>query len=100
MERVVQKIKFLSDEIKKMELFFYKSHDINIVMEEDAIDYLIEQVINTGSSIDHFYKKLNLDFEFGLKLVRERTGKNRFFITREALNRPEVFIASLLKSAD
>jgi len=97
-ENVIRKIKLCSDEIKKMELYFYKSHDINIVMEEDAIDYIIGKVFREGSHVDEFYKKLNLDFEYGLKLVRQKNGKNRFFITREALTDPDAYIGGLLKA--
>jgi hypothetical protein len=35
-----------------------------------------------------------------LKLVHEKTGRNRFFITRQALDEPEVFIARLLQVKD
>ncbi|MEZ4524851.1 MAG: AAA family ATPase [Desulfobacterales bacterium] len=76
-ENIIRKVKLCSDEIKKMELYFYKSHDINIVMEEDAIDDIIGKVLREESHMDKFYKKLNLDFEYGLKLVRQKTGKNR-----------------------
>jgi len=93
----VEKIKSSYDEIKKIELYFYKSHDINIVLEEDAVDYIIEQLINTPLDIKAFYKKLTTDFQLGLKLVREKTGKNRFFITREALMNPETHISTLIK---
>ena len=41
-----KKVKLYSDEIKNAELSFYKQHDINIVMEEDAIDHLLEKLIN------------------------------------------------------
>ncbi len=96
-EKVIKKIKFYSDEIKKIELYFFKNHDINIVMEEDAIDFIIEQFINSDVKLEAFYKQLTLDFEHGLKLVREKTGKNRFFITREALSGPEAFIDKLIR---
>ncbi len=98
MGRVIQKIKNYSDEIKKIELYFYKSHDINIVLEEDAIDYLIEQLIQSRTNIDKVYKQLSLDFEHGLKLVRDKVGKNRFFITREALMEPEKYISNLIRT--
>ncbi len=97
-ENIIRKLKLCSDEIKKMELFFYKNHDINIVMEEDVIDYIIGKVFSGESHVDEFYKKLNLDFEYGLKLVRQKTGKNRFFITREAMANPESYIGNLLKA--
>ena len=94
---VIKKIKSFYDEIKKIELYFFKTHDINIVLEEDAIDYIIEQLVTSEIRIDVFYKQLTEDFELGLKLVREKTEKNRFFISRKALLDPESFISELIK---
>lgn len=96
-ENVIKKIKFYSDEIKKIELYFFKNHDINIVMEDDAIDFIMEQFINSTTKLEDFYKQLTLDFELGLKLIREKTGRNRFFITRKALLGPEEFLNNLIK---
>jgi len=95
---VIKKIKSFYDEIKKIELYFFKTHDINIVLEEDAIDYIIEQFVISEIHLDAFYKQLTKDFELGLKLVREKTGKNRFFVTRKALLDPESFISELIKN--
>jgi len=97
--KVIEKIKFFSDEVKKMELDFYKKHDINIVMEDDAMDYLIEQLADNDVTPESLSKMLSADFELGLKLVREKTGKNRFFITRSALLAPEAYISVLIKEA-
>lgn len=93
---VLQKVKSLYDEIKKMELSFYKKHDINIVFEDDAVDFIIEQLANPAVRIEDFERQLSVDFELGLKLVREKIGRNRFFITRKALLGPEAFISSLI----
>lgn len=94
---VIDKIKSFYDEIKKIELYFYKSYDINIVLEEDAIDYIIDQLVTSHGDIKDYYRQLAINFELGLKLVREKTGKSRFFITRDALLGPEEFISSLIK---
>ena len=94
---VIKKIKSYSDEIKKIELYFFNNHDINIVLEEDAIDYIIEQFIDSDIRLEDFYKQLTIDFEHGLKLVSDKTGENRFFITRQALLSPESFISNLIK---
>ncbi|MCX5881553.1 MAG: AAA family ATPase [Deltaproteobacteria bacterium] len=94
---IIQKVKSLYDEIKKIELSFYKKHDINIVLEDNAIDFIIEQLANPAIHIADFERQLSIDFELGLKLVREKTGKNRFFITRKALLEPETFISNLIK---
>jgi endopeptidase Clp ATP-binding regulatory subunit ClpX len=97
-ETVVKHIKANYDEIKKIELYFFKNHDINIVLEEDAIDFIIEQLIKSPVGLKDIYQKVNMDFEYGLKLVREKTGRSRFFITRQALLNPEEYIRQMIKS--
>ena len=96
--KAVQQIKSYYDEVKRIELYFFKNHDINIVLEEDAIDFIIDKLVSHDIHLDAFYKQLNLDFEHGLKLVREKTGRNRFFITRDALLGPEDFIRNMLST--
>jgi ATP-dependent Clp protease ATP-binding subunit ClpX len=95
---VIRRIKFYYDEIKKIELYFFKNHDINIVLEEDAIDFIIEQFSMSSVSVDDFFKQLSKDFELGLKLVRDKTGRNRFFITKNALLDPENYLSELIKN--
>jgi ATP-dependent Clp protease ATP-binding subunit ClpX len=94
---VIKKIKSYYDEIQKIELYFFKNHDINIVLEEDAIDFIIEQLVESFVELKIIYEKINQDFQHGLKLAREKTGRNRFFITRRALLDPEVYIGNLIK---
>ena len=94
----IRRIKSYYDEIKKIELFFFKNHDINIVLEEDAVDFIIEQFTTSSVGIDDFFKQLSKDFELGLKLVRDKTGKHRFFITKKALLDPEAFLGDLIKN--
>ena len=95
---VIQRIKFYYDEIKKLELYFFKNHDINIVLEDDAIDFIIEQFSTSSVSVDDFFKQLSKDFELGLKLVRDKTGRNRFFITKNALLDSENYLSELIKN--
>ena len=93
----IQKIKSYYDEIKKLELSFFKKHDINIVLEEDAVDYIIEQLVDNAVGLEDLLEKLSKNFQHGLKLVLEKTGRNRFFLSREALMNPEAFLNSLIK---
>ncbi|MBW2656585.1 MAG: hypothetical protein JRC59_02595 [Deltaproteobacteria bacterium] len=94
---MIKKIKSHYDEIKKIELYFFKNHDINIVLEEDAIDFIIEKLIESPFKIEDVTEKINQDFQHGLKLAREKTNRNRFFITRQALLDPEAFVGQLIK---
>jgi endopeptidase Clp ATP-binding regulatory subunit ClpX len=97
-ENVVKHIKSRYDEIKKMELYFFKNHDMNIVLEEDAIDFIMEQLIQAPIDLKDVYEKVDMDFKHGLKLAREKTGRSRFFITRQALLEPEAYISQMIQS--
>ena len=95
--RVIERIKSHCDEIKKIELYFFKKHDINIVLEEDAIDFIIEKLVASPFELEDVNEKISRDFQHGLKLAREKTNRNRFFITRQALLDPEAYIGDLIK---
>jgi ATP-dependent Clp protease ATP-binding subunit ClpX len=95
---ILKKIKSYHNQVKAIELYFLKNHDINIVLEEDAIDLIIQKVLHGHIQLKDVYKKLSNDFEHGLKLVRDKTGRNRFFITRAALNSPEKYVGDLINA--
>ncbi|MFW6011188.1 MAG: AAA family ATPase [Desulfosalsimonas sp.] len=94
----ISRIKAHYDMIKKIEINFYNRHDLNLVLEEDAIDFISEQLTNQSLNIDQIYRKIADDFEYGLKLIRDKTGKNRFFISEYALKQPEAFLDNLIKT--
>jgi ATP-dependent Clp protease ATP-binding subunit ClpX len=94
----VKRIKSYYDKIKKIEIDFYNKYDINIVLEEDAVDYILESLSTGSMDAKTIYEKLITDFEYGLKLVQEKAGGNRFFISKSALLNPEGYLDQLIKS--
>lgn len=93
------RMKSFYDEVKKIELQFFKKNDINIVLEEDAVDFIISKRVAEGFDLENLYDILADDFELGLKLVKEKTGRHRFFISRKALTSAEAYIGNLLTDA-
>ena len=94
---VINRIKSYYDEVKKVELTFLRNHDTNIVFEEDAMDHLIRQVMFSARDSDAIYEKLEKDFALGLRLVKDKTGKSCFFITKKALMHPDTYIGNQFK---
>ena len=93
----VDRIKTSCEEAKKIELRFYEKHDINVVLEDSAVDQILEAHLLAGTPFDAIYQRISADLEHGLKLVRDKSGRNRFFIGREALEAPEKYIAELIR---
>jgi endopeptidase Clp ATP-binding regulatory subunit ClpX len=94
----VKTIKSYYDEIKKCELAFYNKNDINIVLEEDAVDHFIGRMAAGAIDAGRIYEKLTTDFEYGLRLIQEKIGRNRYFISKAALLDPESFLNELIRN--
>lgn len=94
----IARVKTLCDEVKQMEMTFLKSSDINIVLEQEAVDSIVESLIVGGKTIADVQRELFDDFELGLKLIHEKTGRQRFFIGRSALDAPEAYISEMIRT--
>jgi len=95
--RIIEKIKSFYEEAKKIELLFFNDYNVNIVLEEDAIDYIVKNVVEFSVDFKDCYAQIGDSFGLGLKLVKEKTGKSRFFINKQALLSPETHINNLIK---
>jgi len=96
-DQALTRLKSFYDDVKKIELEFFNKHDINIVLEEDAVDFIIEKRVLAQLDLDQLYEILTDDFALGLKLVKEKTGRHRFFISRQALTNADDYVGTLLR---
>lgn len=96
-DQALTRLKSFYDDVKKIELEFFNKHDINIVLEEDAVDFIIEKRVLAQLDLDQLYEILTDDFALGLKLVKEKTGRHRFFISRQALTNADDYVGALLR---
>lgn len=96
-QTVFETINQYYEQIKTIEMRFMKNTGVNIVIEEEAIDDIITQWLKHDVTVDAIFEQLSNSFQYGLKLVREKTGRNRFFITSQALENPDEFIRQQLK---
>ncbi|MCF6245823.1 MAG: AAA family ATPase [Desulfobacula sp.] len=93
----IKRIKKFHDSIKKIELEVSKSYDLNIIFEEDAVDFLIEQFIQHQASCEEILTKFYDNYYDGFNLVREKTGKNRFFLSKNALVNHKTYLNELIR---
>lgn len=96
-EDAVKQVKKFYDNVKEMELEISKNYDLNVVFEEDAVDFLIQQFIEHNASMDEILSKIHTDFFDGLNLIREKTGKARFFLSKKALTDHETYLNELIR---
>ena len=96
-EDAIARIKRFHDSVKEIELEISKHYDINVVLEEDAIDFFIEQYMEHQTTTEELVDQIYHRFYDGFNLIREKTGKNRFFISKNALLDHETYLTDLIR---
>jgi hypothetical protein len=84
-------------QIKVQEVTLSSELDTTVSFDEDAIDEIIRKAVNTGQQAGALAFQLVKRLEYGLKLVKERSGIESFTITRDAVTDMEKYINGLVK---
>jgi endopeptidase Clp ATP-binding regulatory subunit ClpX len=84
-------------QVKAEEALLYDKLDINISFEDSAIDLLIRQAIESDNEPGPLAFQAAKKLEYGLKLVRGRSGMDHFVIDAEALMDMEKYVNELVK---
>jgi ATP-dependent Clp protease ATP-binding subunit ClpX len=84
-------------QVKHAEASLSQELDMNISFDDGAVDELIRKAVDTGYDADSIASQLVKRLEYGLKLVKDRSGSDLFVITREAVTDMERYINDLVK---
>jgi ATP-dependent Clp protease ATP-binding subunit ClpX len=84
-------------EIRQEEALLREKLDVKIILEESAVDELIKQSVETGRDPGQITFYMARKLEYGLKLIRDRSGVNEFIINGDAIADMENYINLLLK---
>jgi len=87
---------YMYNEIKVEEAALYEKLDINITLDDSAVDELIKQGIETEQDPATLTFQLAKKLEYGLKLVKDRSGMKNFVINGEAVTDMEKYINGLV----
>lgn len=84
------------DQVDACALKFFEEFGLTIEFTDGAADELVRRVLVEGNGSEPICDAFTRDFEYGLNLIKEKTGQSRFTITREAVQEPEDFLNDLL----
>jgi endopeptidase Clp ATP-binding regulatory subunit ClpX len=76
---------------------FSRRNDLEMSFTEEAIDRLVEKVWREGLDPAEHLGKSFQNYEHGLKLIREKTGKREFSVSAEGMENPEQFLNGLIQ---
>ncbi len=93
-----EKVLFWVQQIKSYEVSFYNRCGIHILIDDDAVDLLLDECLEDPAEIYSLCERLANILEYGLTLVKERTGRDSFNIPKEAMENPELYINKLIRT--
>lgn len=96
-ESVYEETARIADRIHDYERRFAERHGIQIEFDEEAIDRIIELVLDESIDVSAICDRFSQHYEHGLKLIRDKTGMHEFVLTREAVDEPEGFLNRLIQ---
>ena len=84
-------------QVKVEEASLFGELELSVTFDEDAVDELIRRAIDSDEQARVLTFQLGKKLEYGLKLVRDRSGIDHFTISREAVTNMENYINALVK---
>ena len=87
----------IADQVHEYERQFAERHAIQIEFDEEAVDRVIELVLDESAEVSAICNRFSQHYEHGLKLIRDKTGMQEFVLTREAVDEPEEFLNRLIQ---
>ncbi|OGP70967.1 MAG: ATPase [Deltaproteobacteria bacterium RBG_13_58_19] len=74
------------DQVQAFEERFFEEHQLQLHFDAEALDEILRQALDRGSSAAGVCQEMAQDLEYALKLVRDRTSQDTFLLTREAIS--------------
>jgi endopeptidase Clp ATP-binding regulatory subunit ClpX len=97
--KVLSEALAVQSEVRDFEKRFFNLHKIEIHFDETALDRIIEHVLAEDLHPETFLDTILKNYEHGLKLIRDRTGKNNFTFSQDAIASPQNFLNGLIKES-
>ncbi len=89
----------IREAVKNFEHQFFETHDLKITFAADALNSIIHKSIKENQNPLDICKEAVKNYEYGLKLIKEKTGKDSFVIHRDALIDSEEYLNRLIRES-
>lgn len=96
-EGIFDEVILLYNQIKVFESDFYDKFRFQIHFDDEAVDAILAKSLERDTNATAVCLEVSRDFDYGFKLISDRTGQTRFELPRKAVLHPEVYIDELIR---
>ncbi|MEI6126558.1 MAG: AAA family ATPase [Pseudomonadota bacterium] len=96
---VIEDAVLVLGEAYEFEKAFTLYHGVEIHFDESGLNKIIERVLMEDLDAMSFLRALFINYNHGLKLIQERSGKASFELTEQAIDEPQEYLNKLIKQS-
>jgi len=96
-DTAVEDFSAMYDQIKLEEATLMEKLDVTLAFDESAVDEIISEAIRSGQEPGPLTFQLAKRLEYGLRLVKDRAGVDKFAINADAVRDMEGYVNELIK---
>jgi len=89
---VCEEVVEVQRKVEDFERSFQRKTGISLQFGLEAVDRITEIILMEEGNGTTVLARLSKDYEYGLELIRDKTGQSEFVITREAVDDPEGYL--------
>jgi ATP-dependent Clp protease ATP-binding subunit ClpX len=94
---VLEEMAEVKRHVEELEKDFERKQGIRVRFDEEAVDRVTEIALEEDGKGVALCSRLAKDYEHGMKLIRDKTGRREFELTRGAVDDPEGYLNRLIR---
>jgi hypothetical protein len=98
-EAVFKELLSLYNQVRMFEADFYEKHGFKIHFNEQAINEIIQQALDLDESATAVCNRISVDYDYGFRLIADRSGKTQFVLPREAVVDHQNYLDELIRES-
>ncbi|NSW85598.1 MAG: AAA family ATPase [Syntrophobacteraceae bacterium] len=97
LEGIFDEVILLYNQVRVFETDFYEKHGYKINFDEEAINEIIREALEEDTSASAICSKISSDYDYGFKLISDRSGQTRFILPRKAVVEHVTYLDELIR---
>jgi endopeptidase Clp ATP-binding regulatory subunit ClpX len=98
-EAVYKEVLSLYNQVRMFESDFYQKHSFKIHFNEPAINEILTQALDANESATAVCQRISVDYDYGFRLIADRSGRTQFIIPREAVANHQKYLDELIRES-
>lgn len=96
-EELFNTVILFCNQIRMFENDYYERHGFKIVFDDEAVNEIIERAVERNKSASAICLEISHDFDYGFKLIMDRSGQTQFSLPRDAVVHNETYLDELIR---